>query len=158
MKSTRHALLALLLSASALSLVGCGSTSDSVTNPDLDNAPPAAPTAVQVEHDALINADDLVWDASVSADVAGYEIHRYASSPSGNVAGDEVILVGAEATSYRLPLVNSDRTEFYRVRARSSNDLTSAYSGPAQADRVGYQGGGHDRDRDGGNRGSDGVE
>jgi len=158
LKSTRSALLALLLSASVLSLVGCGTTSDSVTGPDLDNAPPAAPSAVQIEHDALINADDLVWDASVSANVNGYEIHRYAASPSGNTAGDEVILVGSDVTSYRLPLVGSDRTEFYRVRARASNDLTSAYSSSAQADRIGFQGGTIGRDRDGGDRGSEGVE
>lgn len=158
MKSTRSALIALLLCASAFALAGCGTTSDSVTNPDLDNAPPAAPSSVQIAHDPLINADDLVWDASSSPNVNGYEIHRYSASPSGNTAGDEVILVGAEETSLRLPLVASDRTEFYRVRARAANDLTSAYSGSAQANRIGYQGGDIGRDRDGGDRGTDGVE
>lgn len=158
MKSNRSALIALILGASVFALTGCGSTTSSVVSPSLDNAPPASPTAVQVVHDAAINTDDLVWAPSASAGVGSYEIHRYSSAPSGNAAGDEVIVVDAGTTSLRLPLVNSDRTEYYRVRAISSTDLVSAYSASAQADRFGYQGGGFDpRQRDGG-RGGDTVE
>lgn len=157
MKSTRSALIALLLSASAFALAGCGNTASSVVSPDLDNAPPASPTSVQVSHDALINVDDLVWSPSVSPNVQSYEIHRYSSSPSGNAAGEAVWVVDASETSLRLPLVNSDRTEFYRVRAIAANLVPSAFSGPAVADRRGYAGGGHDSPRDGG-RGSDTVE
>ncbi len=158
MKSTRTALATLLLCASAFAVVGCGSTANSVVSPDLDNAPPASPTGVQVTHDAAINIDDLVWSPSASANVGAYEIHRYGSTPSGNAAGDDVILVGADQTSLRLPLVNSDRTEFYRVRAISSSDVASAYSGSAQADRLRFQGGNTGDHRDDGGRNSDTIE
>lgn len=158
MKSTRTAVVALLLCASVFAAAGCGSTASSVVSPGLDNAPPASPTSVQVSHDGQINVDDLTWVQSVSPGVTSYEIHRYASMPSGSSAGEQVITVDASESSLRLPLVSSDRTEYYRVRAISSTQVASAFSGAAQADRVGYQGGDLGRDRDGGNRGGDSIE
>lgn len=158
MKSTRTALVALLLCASAFAAAGCGSTTSSVVSPGLDNAPPASPTNVQISHDSQINVDDLTWVQSVSPGVIAYEIHRYSSMPSGSTAGEHVVTVDSNESSLRLPLVNSDRTEYYRVRAIASTQAVSSFSGPAQADRVGYQGGDAGRSRDGGNRGGDTVE
>jgi hypothetical protein len=77
--------------------------------------------------------------------------------PSGNETGEVVIQVSNEQTSLRLPLVNSDRTEVYRVRAISSTNVPSAFSGQAVANRIGWERADLPTDGPGG-RGTDGIE
>lgn len=136
MKSARYLCVALLLGAIATSLVGCNSGGTSATSP-IDLSPPQAPTHLRSTSDPSINRDWLEWDASASANVASYEVYR--SSTSGG-AGSLVASVGASTTDIILPIVNSDGTEYYRVRAVGTNSVPSAFTSTLGVDRTGWTG------------------
>jgi len=136
-KSLRLLIAALFVSATVVSLTGCNSGGTESTSP-VDLSPPQAPTNFHSTTDASINRDFLVWDLSASANVAGYEI--YSSSSVGG-AGTLVATVDASATDYLLPIVSSDGTEFYRVRAMGTNNVPSAFTSTLGVDRNGWEGG-----------------
>ncbi len=132
----RHLVSALLLGVMAASLVGCNSDATSPTSP-IDNAPPQAPTNLHSSTDASINRDWLVWDASASASVAGYEIHV---SAGPGATSSLLASVDASSTDLLLPLVGENTTEYYRVRAIGTNDVPSAFTGSVSVERIGWEG------------------
>lgn len=134
----RHLIAALVLGAMATSLVGCNSGSTSSATSPIDLSPPQAPTNLHAVTDANIQRDWLVWDASASATVAGYEVY---SSPTSSATGTLIATVDASSTDYLLPLTNISSTEFYRVRAVGSNDVPSAFTASVGVDRTAWDGG-----------------
>lgn len=134
----RHLIAALVLGAMATSLVGCNSGSTSSATSPIDLSPPQAPTNLHAVTDANIHRDWLVWDASASATVAGYEVY---SSPTSSATGTLIATVDATSTDYLLPITNISSTEFYRVRAIGSNDVPSAFTASVGVDRTAWDGG-----------------
>ena len=133
----RHLFAALVLGAIATSLVGCNSGSTSSATSPIDLSPPQAPTNLHAATDASIHRDWLVWDASASATVSGYEIY---SSPTSSNTGTLIATVDASSTDYLLPLTNISSTEFYRVRAMGSNNVPSAFTSSVGVDRTAWDG------------------
>ena len=136
MKSHRRLFAALVVSALTASLVGCNSGGTSATSP-VDLSPPQAPTNLHATTDSNINRDWLVWDLSASANVASYQI--YSTSSTGGSA-TLVATVDASTSDFILPLVGSDNTEYYRVRAVGTNSVPSAFTSTLGVDRSGWDG------------------
>ena len=136
MKSHRRLFAALAVSALAIWLVGCNSGATSATAP-VDLSPPQAPTNLHSSTDSNINRDWLVWDLSASANVAGYQI--YSTSSTGG-SPTLVASVDASTSDYILPLVGTETTEYYRVRAVGTNNVPSAFTSTVGVDRVGWDG------------------
>ncbi len=134
----RHLIAALMLGALSISLTGCnsGSSSTSPTSP-IDLSPPQAPTNLHAVSDNAINRDWLMWDASASASVTGYEIY---SAPTSSATGTLIATVDAAGTDYLLPLTNISSTEFYRVRAIGGNSVPSAFTSAIGVDRTAFGG------------------
>jgi hypothetical protein len=78
-----------------------------------------------------------VWDLSASANVAGYQI--YSTSSTGG-SPTLVASVDASTSDYILPLVGTETTEYYRVRAVGTNNVPSAFTSTVGVDRVGWDG------------------
>jgi hypothetical protein len=135
-KSHRRLFAALAVSALAIWLVGCNSGATSATSP-VDLSPPQAPTNLHSSTDSNINRDWLVWDLSASANVAGYQI--YSTSSTGG-SPTLVASVDASTSDYILPLVGTETTEYYRVRAVGTNNVPSAFTSTVGVDRVGWDG------------------
>jgi len=135
-KSHRRLFAALVVSALAISLVGCNSGGTSATSP-LDLSPPQAPTNLHSNTDSNINRDWLVWDLSASANVASYQI--YSTSSSGGSA-TLVASVDANTTDFILPIVGSSTEEYYRVRAVGTNSVPSAFTSTLGVDRSAWDG------------------
>jgi len=135
-KSHRRLFAALAVSALAIWLVGCNSGATSATAP-VDLSPPQAPTNLHSSTDSNINRDWLVWDLSASANVAGYQI--YSTSSTGG-SPTLVASVDASTSDYILPLVGTETTEYYRVRAVGTNNVPSAFTSTVGVDRVGWDG------------------
>lgn len=133
----RHLIAAMILGAITISLTGCGS--DSVTSPTspIDLSPPQAPTNLHAVTDNAIHRDWLMWDASASATVSGYEIY---SSPTSSATGTLIAVVDGSETNYLLPLTAISSTEFYRVRAMGSNNVPSAFTSSIGVDRTAFEG------------------
>ena len=136
MKSHRRLFAALAVSALAIWLVGCNSGATSATSP-VDLSPPQAPTNLHSSTDSNINRDWLVWDLSASVNVAGYQI--YSTSSTGGSA-TLVASVDASTSDYILPLVGTETTEYYRVRAVGTNNVPSAFTSTLGVDRRGWEG------------------
>jgi hypothetical protein len=135
-KSHRRLFVALFVSAVAIALVGCNSGGTSATSP-IDLSPPQAPTNLHSSTDPNISRDWLVWDLSASANVAGYEI--YSTSSTGGSA-TLVASVDATTSDYILPIVGTESTEYYRVRAVGTNNVPSAFTSTLGVDRSGWDG------------------
>jgi len=135
-KSHRRLFVALVVSALAISLAGCNSTGTEATSP-IDLSPPQAPTNLHSTTDANISRDWLVWDLSASANVAGYEI--YATSSTGGSA-TLVASVDATTSDFILPIVGTEATEYYRVRAVGTNSVPSAFTSTLGVDRSSWDG------------------
>jgi hypothetical protein len=135
-KSHRRLFAALAVSALAIWLVGCNSGATSATSP-VDLSPPQAPTNLHSSTDSNINRDWLVWDLSASANVAGYQI--YSTSSTGG-SSTLVASVDASTSDYILPLVGTETTEYYRVRAVGTNNVPSAFTSTVGVDRFGWDG------------------
>ena len=136
MKSHRRLFVALVVSAMAISLVGCNSGGTSATSP-IDLSPPQAPTNLHSTTDPNISRDWLGWDLSASANVAGYEI--YSSSSVGG-SSTLVATVDASSSTYLLPIVGTEFTEYYRVRAIGTNNVPSAFTSTLGVDRSAWEG------------------
>ena len=136
MKSHRRLFAALFVSAMAISLIGCNSGGTSATSP-VDLSPPQAPTNLHSTTDANISRDWLVWDLSASVNVSGYEI--YSTSSSGGSA-TLVATVDASSSDYLLPIVGTETTEYYRVRAVGTNNVPSAFTSTVGVDRTSWDG------------------
>jgi len=154
-KYTRFLAVALVLSAATLTMTGCGSSKVTSPNNPVESAPPAAPTSVIMTTEDATSRDYLNWNASASSDVVSYEVFRFADA-SSTTNGELVGTVGSDQVSIVLPLVGSDVTEFYRVRAVNSNDVSSAYSTNCSADRTAWAAGGQMDDPN--DHGKDGLE
>ena len=136
MKSSRSLIVALFVSAMATSLISCNSGGTSATSP-VDLSPPQAPTNLHSTTDDNINRDWLVWDLSASANVAGYEI--YSTSSIGG-SGTIVATVDASTSDYILPIIGTETTEYYRVRAIGTNNVPSAFTSTVGVDRSAWDG------------------
>ena len=136
MKSHRHLIAALVVSALAISLVGCNSGATSATSPS-DLSPPQAPTDLHSTTDSNINRDWLVWNLSASANVGAYQI--YSTSSTGGSA-TLVATVDATTTDFILPIVNTQIMEYYRVRAVGTNSVPSAFTSTLGVDRSAWDG------------------
>ena len=136
MKSHRRLFAALAVSALAIWLVGCNSGATSATSP-VDLSPPQAPTNLHSSTDSNINRDWLVWDLSASVNVSGYQI--YSTSSTGG-SPTLVASVDASTSDYILPLVGTETTEYYRVRAVGTNNVPSAFTSTLGVDRSGWDG------------------
>ena len=134
--SRRHLFVALLVSAMAMSLVGCNSGGTSATSP-IDLSPPQAPTNLHSSTDTNISRDWLVWDLSASANVSSYEIY---STPSVGGTGTIIATVDASTADYLLPVIGESTTEYYRVRAIGTNSVPSAFTSTLGVDRTGWDG------------------
>jgi hypothetical protein len=135
-KSHRRLFAALFVSAMAISLVGCNSGGTSATSP-VDLSPPQAPTNFHSTTDANIRRDWLVWDLSASANVGGYEIY---STSAGGGSSTLVGTVDASTSEFILPIVGTETTEFYRVRALGTNNIPSAFTSTLGVDRSSWDG------------------
>ena len=156
MKYTRFLMVALFLSATTLTMTGCGSSKVTSTNNPVESAPPAAPTAVSMTTEDATSRDYLNWNPSASSDVVSYEVFRFADA-SSTTGGVLVGTVSSDQDFILLPLVGEGVTEYYRVRAVNSNDVPSSYSTNCSADRTAWVGG--DIQIDGGDgHGKEGVE
>lgn len=133
----RHLIAALMLGALSISLTGCSSNSTTSPTSPIDLSPPQSPTNLRSVTDNAINRDWLMWDASASASVSGYEVY---SSPTSSASGTLIARVGASATDFLLPLTNISSTEYYRVRAVGSNNVPSAFSTYVGVDRSAFDG------------------
>lgn len=133
----RHLIAALMLGALSISLTGCSSNSTTSPTSPIDLSPPQSPTNLRSVTDNAINRDWLMWDASASASVSGYEVY---SSPTSSASGTLIARVGASATDFLLPLTNISSTEYYRVRAVGSNNVPSAFSTYVGVDRNAFDG------------------
>lgn len=136
MKSSSRLLAALFVSAMAISLVGCNSGGTQATSP-IDLSPPQAPTNLHSTTDDSINRDWLMWNLSASANVAGYEIY---STSSGGGSSTLVATVDASTSDYILPIVGTETTEYYRVRAIGTNNVPSAFTSTVGVDRSSWEG------------------
>jgi hypothetical protein len=129
----RYAVLALATSACALALASCGkSTSVTAATPALDPAPPSAPTTLSSTYVSAMGYDYLYWNQSTSPSTTGYEI--WESATQGGTAV-RIASAGAGSNFVVLPLVDSDCTRFYQVRARGAGGTFSAFSAAVAIDR-----------------------
>jgi hypothetical protein len=135
-KSPRRLYVALVVSAMAISLVSCNSGGTSATSP-IDLSPPQAPTNLHSTTDANISRDWLVWDLSASANVSSYEI--YSTSSTGG-SSTLVATVDASSSDYLLPIIGTETTEYYRVRAVGTNSVPSAFTSTVGVDRSSWDG------------------
>jgi hypothetical protein len=132
-KYTRTLLAALALSATMISLAGCGSSSvtQNTLAPTLDTTPPAAPTNVHGDFDPHYVRDYVSWDLSASSDVASYEIWQYSSDPAVGGTGVLIGHVVSSVNSLVLPEAKASGTTYIRVRAIDTSSNTSAFSSTA---------------------------
>jgi fibronectin type 3 domain-containing protein len=135
-KPHRSLFVALVAGAITISLVGCNSAGTSVTNP-VDLSPPQAPTNLHSTTDQNISREWLIWDLSASANVAGYQI--YSTSSTGGSA-TLVASVDATTSDFILPIVGTETTEYYRVRAVGTNSVPSAFTSTLGVDRSSWDG------------------
>ena len=136
MKSSRSLIVALFVSAMATSLISCNSGGTSATSP-VDLSPPQAPTNLHSTTDDNINRDWLMWNLSASANVAGYEIY---STSSGGGSSTLIATVDASTSDFILPIVGTETTEYYRVRAVGTNNVPSAFTSTVGVDRSAWDG------------------
>ena len=152
MNLRRVAVLAIVSGACVLALASCGKSSNVTSaDPNLDNAPPAAPSNVTSAYVAYVNYDYLYWNPSTSASVAGYEVWEAASQ--GGTA-TRVAVADAKANYVVLPSVAANATLYYEVRAKDASGNYSAFSSEVAVDRhapVGNSSGG------GSNGGGNGI-
>ena len=132
----RNLLFALLVGSLAVTLAGCGNNSESITSP-VDLSPPQAPTNLHSMNDAATSRDWLVWTPSASVNVASYEVYS-SENPSG--MNNHVATLDGSSSNFVLPIVDSNTTEYYRVRAIGTNNVPSAFSGVIQVDRGAFDG------------------
>ena len=125
MPSLRHSIIAVGLAALALAAQGCGTNSTlAPTSQSLDSTAPAAPSLV---HSVKVPGGvALTWQANSEADIAGYEIYRFAPSPERDNAYVKVTSTLVTGTEW---LAGDPVTcdGYYRVKAID----TSANASPA---------------------------
>ncbi|MBI5709801.1 MAG: hypothetical protein HZC42_05755 [Candidatus Eisenbacteria bacterium] len=155
MKSLRLTLPSLSAIAVAVLLSGCGNDATPTGVAPVDSAPPAAPTALGVDTDQGTGAQSLVWEASTSPSVTGYQVFVYSPSPARDNAYVLMGATSASTTSFPLPGVAITELQFYRVRALAgsvngtlSNALEATLQPPSN-DGDGSPGGTPDPKREG---------
>lgn len=126
----RRTLSVATLSLSLAAFSGCATDNPLSSLSGTDAAAPGAPTSV-IAHS---RGNDLVlsWDASVDADVAGYDVYLYAPDPARETSYIKVNSALITDTEYRMsdaPTTSS----WYRVKAVDNSANSSAASSPLSA-------------------------
>ena len=127
-----HARRAIPLAALALAIAcfaGCA-TDNPISPNGIDSAAPSAPTNLSAtdQGGSLV----LSWDASVDADVIGYDVYRYAPDPAREnsyVKVNSALVSGTEYVVTDAPEASS----WYRVKAVDGSSNASAASGALAA-------------------------
>jgi len=128
---------ALFLGAIAVPLVSCNSGDTSLATSPIDMSPPQAPSNLHADNESATNRDRLEWDPSASVNVASYEVY---TGPSAGSLSTLVEIVDASTTSYLLPIVGANTTEFYSVRAVGTNSVPSTFTSPLTVERTAWEG------------------
>lgn len=144
MKFYRLILLSLVLSASVAVLSGCGKSSNptAVEPTSLDTTPPLAPTALSVSTEDATAREYLNWAPSTAPDLAGYQVWVFSPRPDNDQAYTLMADVGANVNTLVLPIVGTDQTEYYRVRAVDDSGNESGFSSTLRTTRQRWTGGG----------------
>jgi hypothetical protein len=124
-------LMVISMIALAATLTGC-STNDNPTGPSssLDSTPPPSPTGLTQD---VSNGGTLEWDASPAGDVAGYQVFVYQPNPDRDNAYIQVAETAAGVTTWSLPAVSQQQTQYYRVRALDLSGNRSSMSAQFEA-------------------------
>ncbi len=132
MKYSRHPFTSLLALAAAAALAGCSGNSASPTRvvPTLDTTAPLAPSGMSVVVDAVTGLDMLQWSNNSEPDLAKYQVLVYSPSPARENAYVPLVDVTG-SNRMRLPIVSTETTLYYRVRAVDRAGNTSAPSSVA---------------------------
>ncbi len=97
-------------------------------------------------HASPVDATDaLVWQASASANVTGYEIYMYSPDPTRD---NSYVLIGetrGATTQYLLPFADAGTVQYFRVKAVTSTGARSAASSTVNASRTAFGTGGGQR-------------
>jgi hypothetical protein len=128
-KSSRFMTSMLTLIALAALTTSCGTTS-TPTSPgnSLDSTPPPAPTELSQGIDVGTGGGSLEWSASTAGDVAGYQVYVYQPSPTRDNAYIQVATTAPGVTSWDLPGVSLEQTQYFRVRAVDVTGNRSGFS------------------------------
>ena len=129
MKPVRSLFAVTSLVIALVSLVGCGGATRSIAPLTvIDTTPPSLPDGLAQVFDAYTSIARLTWNASPSPDVVAYEVYMYQPDPSSESSFVKVGEAPADSPSWTLPINNSPRTYYLRVRARDGAGNTSAYT------------------------------
>jgi hypothetical protein len=126
-KSLRHVVPLLVLLTLAVMLVGCGKSAAPTAVTPLDETPPAAPTHILSSVDLTNASTNLLWTASTSANVAGYEVYLYSPDPTRENSYVLLAQTGAGVTTYPIS-VSEPTTLTCRLRAVTGTGTKSAWS------------------------------
>ena len=113
------------LAVSLVAVTGCATDNPVSAVGGIDATAPGAPTSLAAE----VRGSDLVlsWDASVDADVVGYDVYRFDPDPARENAYVKVNSAIITDTEYTVPEASSDLS-WYRVKALDASANASAAS------------------------------
>lgn len=155
MKSLRNVLAALSAVALVGLLAGCGKTT-SPTAVTSDEAPPAAPIAVNVTIDSGTGMATLNWSDSPGNSVKSWHIFAYDPDPDRDEAYVEIGSTDAAVTSFLIPVSYQTGVQYFKVQGKNSSGNHSPFSYTVLANLSGPlsgtdsplgHGGGHGRGR-----------
>ena len=121
----RHAFCCAVLALSLAAVTGCATDNPVSSVGGIDATAPGAPTSLAAE----TRGNDLVlsWDASVDADVVGYDVYRFDPDPARENAYVKVNGAIITDTEYTVPEASSGAS-WYRVKAVDTSANASAAS------------------------------
>lgn len=126
----RRILRVATLSLSLAAFSGCATDNPVSSLSGTDASAPGAPISLVAE----LRGNDLVltWDASVDADVAGYDVYRYSPDPARE--NSYVKINGALVTDTEFMVIDAPSiASWYRIKAVDSSANASAASGALSA-------------------------
>jgi hypothetical protein len=135
--SLRRVLFAAVLAVSVVAVSGCATDNPVSSLSGLDATAPGAPTMLKAEdHDGSLV---LSWSASADADVAGYNVYRYAPDPARE--NSYVKINGALVTGTRFAVTDAGSDpSWYRIKAVDTSANASAASAAIEGYTLGAMG------------------
>jgi hypothetical protein len=121
----RRVFCSAVLAFSLVTITGCATENPVSAVGGIDATAPGAPTSLAAE----VRGNDLVlsWDASVDADVVGYDVYRFDPDPARENAYVKVNSAIVTDTEYAVPEASSSAS-WYRVKAVDTSANASAAS------------------------------